>query len=206
MKTLLEKLGRHFWSTNSMMLLYRPAGKPLDKSLRKPCSGIFRIVTSEIVDDGTVLSETAPNGDWPAYCRTLLERGDVVRYGYLDGKCVFRHALRRGGTLSLSGREYFQLGPEDGYAHAGYCAPEARGMGLHAEDLWWAAETFPNMTLYAEVKPENAASLRGCFRASYEPVALIWVKHRFFLRSRVHRRDYTPEEAREIVEKNLGNR
>lgn len=198
---LFEKLRRHFWSTNRMMLLRRPAGKPMDEGLHKPCTGELRAVTEETMGDGANLGR-----DWPEYCRELLDRGDLVRYGYLDGKCVFRHVLRYGGTLPLSGREYFRLRPEDGYTHAGYCAPEARGKGLHAEDLWQVCAMYPDMTLYTEVKPENAASLRGCYRAGYEPVAVVEVDYRFFFRSALRRRDYTPEEARELVRRNLEGR
>lgn len=189
---LFQWLKGRIWYTHILLLLRRPAGKPLDESLRKPCRGTIRAVTeAELGDCGDF--ENA--GREVPYLRLFLRRGDLVRFGYLDGRCVYRSCVQREGPVPFSKHIPLTLGPKEVHVFHVYCAPNARGSGLHAEDLWQLCGEYPDTAFYACVLPSNIPSLRNFYRAGYEPYALLSAKHRFFLYLGYRKKLLSPEEA-----------
>jgi len=163
------------WSTDSILLLTRPAGPPGAEA--RPFAGELRIVTEKDLSDCAAFEDAAHYV--PVY-RDMLRRGDFVLFGYLDGACVFRHCLQLSGPFSFKGHPVRDLAPNEAYVHYGYCAPNARGNGFHQASLSRFPREFPTRTLYALVKEDNEKSLRGCFRTGYRPYSRLTAKSRFF--------------------------
>ena len=183
-----------FWDTDTMLFLRRPAGKPLDEAKRKPCPGTFRPVTEENLLDCAVFEDAERY--LPVY-RSIMKRGHLLRFGYLDGRCVFRYAIQPRGKVLYTGNFGVELGPNEMYIYHIYCLPEARGKGFHPESLWQLTEEFPDAAFYAMVKPGNRSSLRAFYRAGYEPYLTLSGKRRFFLRLGLKKELLTPEEVRD---------
>lgn len=180
------------WHTQVMLLLRRPAGKPPDGGREKPCRGTVRTATEAELGDCGDFENAARS--LPFY-RSLLERGSLIRLGYLDGRCVYRSSVQRSGTVPFSGHTALTLGPKEMYVCHVYCAPDARGNGLQKEDLRRLCEEYPDVTFYAFVKQDNIPSLRSFYRAGYEPCALVSGKQRFFLYYGFNKKILTLEEA-----------
>ena len=187
-----KALRRRIWSDSEILLLVRPAGKPLDDTRRKPCPGEIRAVTEKDLPDCAAFEDAARYV--PVY-REMLRRGDVVHFGYLNGRCVFRHCMQMSGEITFSSCGIRRLGPHEGYVHYGFCAPQARGNGFHAESLYRFCHWEADFTVFAIVRENNSSSLKGCFRSGYEVRSLLTVKNRFFRRT-LTEKVLSPEEAR----------
>ena len=95
-----KALRRRLWSDSKILLLVRPAGKPLDDTKRKPCPGEIRAVTEKDLSDCAAFEDAARYV--PVY-REMLKRGDLLHFGYLNGKCVYRHAAQCSGDITHDG-------------------------------------------------------------------------------------------------------
>lgn len=89
------------------------------------------------------------------------------------------------------------------YVYSVLCAPDARGKGFHPECLAHLCQEYPDADFYAIVRPSNIASLRAFFRMDYNPCALLSVTYRFWFRSGLVRKEFTPEEAENIVRRTV---
>ena len=67
-----KALRRRIWSDSEILLLVRPAGKPLDDTKRKPCPGEIRAVTEKDLSDCAAFEDAARYV--PVY-REMLKRG-----------------------------------------------------------------------------------------------------------------------------------
>lgn len=186
-----KALRRRIWSDSEILLLVRPAGKPLDDTKRKPCPGEIRAVTEKDLSDCAAFEDAARYV--PVY-REMLKRGDLLHFGYLNGKCVYRHAAQCSGDITHDGCFVRRLQPHEIYTHHSYCAPEARGNGFQPESLRQMFLTFFDCTAYTLIEPQNKRSLVGAFRGGYEVRSLLTVKNRFFRRT-LTEKVLSPEEA-----------
>lgn len=132
-KSFLLRQRNHLWSTKSTLLLVRPAGKPLDETQHKPCDGILRPVTEENIQDCAAFEN--PSHYVPIY-RSMLKNGDQVFFGYLGEKCVFRCATMHKGEITLADNSFHSLQEGELLIHYSFCAPAARGHGLHSESIY----------------------------------------------------------------------
>lgn len=192
LRDLPGRLKYWIWHTQSVLLLRRPAGKPMDAGQHSPCRGTVRTVTEAELDDCRSFSDAARS--LPLF-RSLLKGGSLIRLGYLDGRCVYRSSVQRSGTVPFSGHTALTLGPEEMYVCHVYCAPDARGNGLQKEDLRQLCAEYPDAVFYAFVKQGNIPSLRSFYRAGYEPYALVSAKRRLLLCFGCSKKILTPEEA-----------
>lgn len=184
-------LKHRLWSTSTVLLLIHPAGKLADGSVRTPCPGEFRMVTEENINDCAAFEDASHYV--PVY-REMLKQGDVVRFGYMDGSCVFRHCMQMSGPFREDGCVARCLGPDEAYIQYVFCAPPARGLGFHTEGTRQLCKLFPNRTIYTTVKADNKSSLHGFFKSGFEVHSLLTVKNRFLRRTLTEKR-LTPQEA-----------
>lgn len=191
LNTFFSRLANRLWSDHEMLLLVRPADKPLDEALHKPCAGEFRPVTEQNINDCAAFEDAARYV--PVY-REMLQRGDVVHFGYIDGQCVFRHCMQTSGSFTYEGCPVRTLATGEVYTTYGFCAPAARGKGLLAESLYQFFLSHFHDTAYTLVAPENVSSLRSCYRNGYEIRSRIVVKCRF-LRRTLTETSLAPTEA-----------
>ena len=176
----LTRLRHRLWSTSTSLLLVRPAGTAVSIPEEKRCPGELREVTEENIMDCGAFEDAAHYV--PIY-RSMIEKGDVVLFGYLNGRCVFRHCLQLHGAFNFDGCVVRVLNGEEAYVHYGYCAPEGRGNHFHLTSLVYMASTHFTKKNYAIVKEDNVRSLKDCYRAGYEPYSLLTVKNRLLHRS-----------------------
>lgn len=195
-KEFFRLLLHRLWSESETLLLVRPANTPLPERTWKPCPGEFRPVTEENINDCGQFEDAAHYV--PVY-REMIQQGDVVHFGYLNGKCVFRHCMQRGGTFYEDGCPVRTLGKNEVYIHYVFCAPEARGLGLHTEGTRRFCEAFPSDTFFSCVKSDNASSLYGFFLSGYHPYSVLTVKNRFLFRH-LHEHILAPDEIRKYYD------
>lgn len=194
-----RKLKYRLWFTDSILLLTRPAGPPAEPSPRKPFAGEIRCVTEADLPDCAAFEN--PDRYVPIY-RSMLKRGDLALFGYLDGRCVFRSFLQRSGPLAFQEHTVRELAAGKGYVHYIFCAPDARRKGFHEAALREMCRICPDRTLYAEVKEGNIPSLRGFFRSGFAPAARLTAKNRFF-RSMMAETPLSVEETAAILENTM---
>ena len=194
---LMEAVKRRLWSNSESLLLVRPAGKLPDESKRKPCDGVFRPVTEKNIQDCGAFEDASVYV--PIY-REMLKAGDYVHFGYIQGKCAFRHCLKKSGSFDLGGGTTRTLSSGEVYIHYGYCAPEHRGHGLHAESIYRFCMDHLNDTIYTLVKETNRSSLHGCARNGFEVKSRLFEKNRFFLRQ-LHEVPVGLKESEEILKR-----
>lgn len=175
----LKYYKERIYSTHSILLLVRPAKEFAAEMQHKPCPGEFRAVTEDNIHDCAAFEDA--DHYVPVY-RSMLEKGDYVVFGYLNGVCVFRHAMQKSGDISFAHSTIRQLKENEAYVHYGFCAPEARGQGFHSESIYRFCKDNPSHTLYAMVEEKNIASLRGCVRNGFHIHSRLTVKYRFFRR------------------------
>ena len=186
----LTRLRHRLWSTSTSLLLVRPAGTVVTISEEKRCPGELREVTEENIMDCSAFED--PTHYVPIY-RSMLEKGDVVLFGYLNGHCVFRCAMQLHGSFSFDGCAVRCLNDTEDYIHYVYCAPEFRGHHFHLAALIYTASTHPAQQSYAVVKEDNIPSLKSFYRAGYEPYSLLTVKNRLLHRA-LKEQVLSPEE------------
>lgn len=194
-RKLWERLRRGLWSTGSTLLLVRPAGAPVDPFPSKPCIGELRLVTEDDLPDCAAFEDAAHYV--PIY-RDMLRRGDLIHFGYLNGKCVYRHAARVSGNLEFSGHALRRLGEKEIVTHFSHCAPEARGGGWQTESLREFFRARFDCTSYTFVLEDNLPSLISCFRAGYRPYSRLTDKNRFF-RNTISEVPFSSEEAEALL-------
>ena len=195
-KEFFRLLRHRLWSTSQTLLLLRPANAPLLEQTWKSCPGEVRDATEDSVSDCAQFEDASHYV--PIY-REMIRRGDVVHFGYLNGKCVFRHCMQRSGSFYEDGCLVHTLGADEAFTHYGYCAPEARGNSFHSESLRIFSVCNPKLNIFTAVKPDNYKSLIGVYRAGYLPYSLLTVKNRFLFR-RLHEHVLTPEEIRKYYD------
>lgn len=186
-----KALRRRLWSDSKILLLVRPAGKPLDDAKRKPCPGEFRMVTEENIQDCAAFEDAARYV--PVY-REMLARGDYGQYGYLGRNCVYREWLQQSGDLVFDGCKVRALLENECISHYVFCAPAARRNGFQSNGGARLVSLFPGKTFYTLVRPENSVSLKNFLRNGYEIQSLLTVKNRFFRRT-LTEKVLSPEEA-----------
>lgn len=167
------------WSTNTILLLVRPIGKPLDDSFHKPCPGEFCPITAKNIEDCASF-ENAEHYV-PIY-REMLSNGDYGHYGYLDGECVFREWVQVSGTFCFEGCPVRLLSENQGYIHYAYCTPEARGNGFMTRGVFLLTQAYLDRQLFALVREDNLPSLKSLRRNGFEIYSKLTVKNRFFRR------------------------
>lgn len=165
------------WSTDSILLLVRPANAPVAPFPSKPCIGELRLVTEDHLPDCAAFENAAVYV--PIY-QKMLRQGDLVHFGYLNGKCVYRHAAKTSGILVFSGHTVRCLGEKELITHFSYCDPSARGGGWQTESLREFFRVRFDSTSYTLILEDNYSSLISCFRAGYQPYSRLTVKKRFF--------------------------
>lgn len=165
------------WSTDSILLLIRPASISSEVHAQRPFLGTFRTVTEEQLSDCAAFED--PARYIPIY-RDMLRRGDIVQFGYWEGKCVFRHCLMPSGSFSSGSHTVRTLGKNEAYIHYAFCAPQVRGNHFHTESIRRFCSLYPNRTIYTMVKEEKPFSLRGYMQNGFIPHSRITVKNRFF--------------------------
>ena len=187
-----KALRRRIWSDSEILLLVRPAGKPLDDTKRKPCPGEFRMVTEENIQDCADFEDAVKYV--PIY-RGMLESGDYGQYGYLNGNCVYREWLQRTGDLVFDGCKVRALRENECISHYVFCAPDARGKGFQAASGAHLISLFPEKVFYTMVLPEKPVSLKNYLQNGYEIRSLLTVKNRFFRRTLME----TPLSAEDVL-------
>lgn len=195
-KEFFCRLRHRLWSTSQTLLLLRPANAPLPEQTWKPCPGEFRDVTEENINDCGQFENAVHYV--PIY-REMLKQGDVVHFGYLNGKCVFRHCMQRSGSFYEDGCLVHTLGADEAFIHYVFCSPNARGLGFHTEGTRRFCEQLLAHSFYTCVKPDNFPSLHGFFLSGFQPYSLLTVKNRFLFR-RLHEHILTPEEIRKYYD------
>lgn len=175
----LRALRRRLWSQQESLLLMRPAGRLPDESRRKPCPGSFQMVTEDNIMDCATFEDAARYT--PIY-RRMLEAGDLVWYGYIDGVCCCRLCLQKSGSFDCSGVLVRTLASEESYIQYVYCDPKYRGNGLHTAGVHHFCTAYPNHTIYTLVEETNKASLHGFARNGFEVTSRLVVKNRFLFR------------------------
>lgn len=194
-KEFFRLLLHRLWSTDEILQLVRPANAPLPERTWKPCPGEFRPVTEENINDCGQFEDAAHY--IPVY-REMIQRGDFVHFGYLNGKCVYRHAAQCSGDVVWGGCFVRHLQSHEIHTHFSYCAPDARGGGWQMESLRIMFETYPDCTAYTEVKKTNIPALISNFRVGYRPYSVLTVKNRLLHRSLTERK-LSPEEISSFV-------
>ncbi|MDE6454831.1 MAG: hypothetical protein K2L38_02710, partial [Dysosmobacter sp.] len=129
---LWTRLKNGLWSTDSILLLVRPAGAPVDPFPAKPCIGEIRLATESDLPDCAAFEDAAHYV--PIY-QDMLRQGDLIHFGYLNGRCVYRHAAKTSGILTFSQHTVRRLGEKELITHFSYCDPSARGGGWQTESL-----------------------------------------------------------------------
>ena len=195
LKTFVGVLCHRIWSTDEALLLVRPAGTRPDPAKRKQCRGEFRPVTEENISDCGQIEDA--NQYVPIY-REMLKKGDYVHYGYMDGHCVFRNCLMCSGSFDFRNIAVHELGPDERYIHYGFCAPEFRGLGLHAESIYIFCTKNPDAVLYALVRENNTASLRSYERNGFLVKSRIKIINRLLFR-RISEEAISKEESDKIL-------
>lgn len=176
----LTRLRHRLWSTSTALLLVRPAGTVVTIPEEKRCPGELREVTEENIMDCAAFEDAALYV--PIY-RSMLEKGDIIHFGYLNGRCVFRRCMQLHGTFDFDGCAVRSLKENEAYTHFSYCAPEGRGNHFQLASLSNMYETHPMVRGYTIIKEDNIPSLKNCYRAGYEPYSLLTVKNRLFHRA-----------------------
>ena len=180
LKKAWNYLRNGLWFTDSTLLLVRPAGAPVNPVPSKPCTGEIRLATESDLPDCASFEDAAHYV--PIY-RDMLRRGDLVLFGYLDSRCVFRCCLQRNSMVTFAGHPVRSLAAEEGYVHYVLCAPWARKKGFHEAALRRLCLICLDHALYAEVKEDNIPSLRGFYRNSFRPAARLRARNCFFHRT-----------------------
>lgn len=176
-RAVYQKLKYGFWSVDSILVLERPAGSPTSEFSHKHFEGEIRNVTGMELSDCAAFED--PEHYVPIY-QNMLKRGDLVRFGYLKGKCVFRHCLMLSGSYKFGGHTLQTLAPNEAYIHYVFCAPNARGKGFHEVSLHQLCCMYPKYSLYAQVKENNVPSLRGFFQNGFAVKSEFIIRRRFF--------------------------
>ena len=180
----LTRLRHRLWSTSTSLLLVRPAGTVVTIPEEKRCPGELREVTEKNIMDCAAFED--PVHYVPLY-RSMLEKGDVILFGYLNGRCVFRYCLQLHGAFDSDGCVVRVLNGEEVYVHYVYCAPEFRGHHFHLAALAYTASMYHKQQSYAVVKEDNIPSLKNFYRAGYEAYSLLTVKNRLLCRTLTER-------------------
>lgn len=165
------------WFTNSILLLVRPAGSPVDPFPSKSCAGELRLATEKDLPDCASFQNPAV---YIPIFRKMLHRGDMVHFGYLDGKCVYRHVATSSENVCFDGHIVRRLGEREMMTYYSFCDPIARGGGWMTESLRKFFCSRFDCTFYSLVLENNYASLISSFRAGYCPCSRLTVKNRFF--------------------------
>lgn len=165
------------WSTDSILLLIRPAGRSLETVPQRSFPGTLLTVTETQLSDCAAFEDAARYV--PIY-RNMLRRGDIVQFGYWEGRCVFRHCLMLSGSFFFGNHAVRTLKGNEVYIHYAFCAPQARGNHFHTESIRRFCSLYPDHTVYTMVKKEKLLSLRGYIRNGLIPHSRITVKNRFF--------------------------
>ena len=169
-----------FWSTDSILLLIRPAGAPVDPFPSRPSAGKLRLVTEEDLPDCAAFED--PTVYVPIY-REMLRQGDLIYFGYLNGKCVYRHVATSSQNVCFAGHIVHHLGEREMMTHYSLCTPAARGGGWQTESLREFFHSRFDYTSYTLISEYNYASLISAFRAGYCPHSRLTVKKRIFFHS-----------------------
>lgn len=98
----------------------------------------------------------------------MLKNGDVIILGYLEGNCVFRLCIQMSGIVLFDGGKVYNLKKNEGYIHYVFCAPEARGKGIHKSSLYYLKKQFPMYKFYTAVKQNNIPSLSAFKSQGFE--------------------------------------
>lgn len=176
----INRLQHRLWSTSTSLLLVRPAGTTVSIPEEKRCPGELREVTEENLIDCGAFEDAAHYV--PTY-RSMLEKGDLVLFGYLNRRCVFRFCIQLHGQISFDGCAVRFLNNTENYIHYVYCDQEFRGHHFHLAALAYTAATHHSQHSYAVVKEDNIPSLKSFYQAGYKPYSLLTVKNRFFHRT-----------------------
>lgn len=197
LKSFVKRLPHEIWSNNEILLLKRSAGTPLDYSKLKEFKGKIIEATEDNIED---CGEFEDAKRYVPIYRKMIQNGDIVHFGYIEGHCVFRHAAKCSGDILFDGALIKTIKKNNEiYIHYGYCAPQARGMGFHTESLFEFANKFLDYDIYTLVKKENYNSLKGCFRVDYRPYRLIIVKHRLFS-VKIKQTELNEDSRKQIIE------
>lgn len=184
MTVFFTRLRHRLWSTSTSLLMVQPAGTVVTIPEEKRCPGELRKVTEENIMDCSAFED--PAHYVPVY-RAMLKQGDMVLFGYLNGRCVFRHCLQLHGSFDFDGCAVRLLSDTEDYVHYVYCAPEFRGNHFQLAALAYSASMYHSQRSYAVVKEDNMSSLKNFYRAGYEPYSLLTVKNRLFHRALTER-------------------
>lgn len=183
-----------FWSTDSILLLVRPAGTSPKVYPQSSFPGTFLTVTAEQLSDCAAFEDAASYV--PIY-RDMLKRGDLVQFGYWERKCVFRHCLMLSGSFTFREHTVRTLGENEAYIHYAFCAPQARGNHFHTESIGRFCSLYPNHTIYTMVKEEKQSSLYGYIQNGFMPYSRLTAKNRFF-HSALYEIPFSAQEAAAI--------
>lgn len=193
-----KHLRHRIWSEAPILLLVRPAGKPLNEELYRRLTergGEIYSVTEKQLGDYAPFGNA--NVHMPVF-QKILQKGGIVHLGYLNGKCVYRHAAQCSGDIEYEGCLVRHLGLNEMMTGLSFCAPEARGHGWQTRSLYKMFQEKPEYTAYTLVREKNPASLVACLHAGYEIRDLLTVKNRIFHRS-LTQRPLSKEEIQGII-------
>lgn len=113
-------------------------------------------------------------------CAAFEDPEHYVHYAYLDGNCVFRHALQCSGSIYFSETYIKALSENERYIHYAYCAPQARGNAIHKESTVRLCSLYPDSDVYVIVALDNIASLKAYIYAGFKIKSRIRLKWRLF--------------------------
>lgn len=194
---VLKHIIHEIWSENSILMLKRNAYAALDYDKAAKWNSEISIVpvTDDNVYDCKEFED--PEHYVPIY-KGMIDRGDFVQYGYLDGKCVFRHAIKCSGDITFENAVIKHIDNKCVYSHYAYCAPQARGKGFLTKSLFLVAKKYFDHDIYMLVYEDNYSSLKSHFRTEYYPYKYLTVKNRMF-KKKITIKDISDDVKMEIV-------
>ena len=143
------------------------------------CPAEFRPITLENLQD---CLEFESQSYIPVY-KNMLAKGYDGHFGYIDGKCVYRAWVQHSGEIEFDGCMVMTLGQDEWYSCYVYCAPTARGNGLHGASIADTVRNSQNGTGYTIVLPEKPWSMNNYLKNGFYPKLRFTVKNRFFRRT-----------------------
>jgi len=125
----------------------------------------------------------------------MINTGDLVYFGYLDGECVFYYCVKTSGSIFFDGCKVHDLDDDEYYSHYIFCAESARGYSFQFQANYKIINENIDKIFYIQIKPNNFPSLHNSLKSGYEIHSLLRVRNRLFFR-KLNKRVLSKQEAK----------
>ena len=140
----------------------------------------FSIVTEKNISD----SQLFENHKYIDIYKSMLERGDIGIYGYVDGKCACRVWAVVDPSNFCEGGVSLGLSTDDVFVHYLLTDVAYRGQGLASECLMFINDLFSDRDIYSTIEIHNNPSFSAFRKAGYRDNKVLILKKRL-LRSKM---------------------